>query len=465
MNSGFRTFCLLSALAAAITCLASLFGVYMYVSLLPIAFILYLILVTASNFLWTSRPLSAYIITGLLWMRMVLLPLYGTLSGSFTDNSIAPELGNHFLSSIVLCLYDCIAISLLFVVFSLREKKITRSSNSELYGQSGVYLLFVFLAIIVFFTVGRSMDLFDFAIKPIRSDLERGGDIVGGREMIIRQIVSSGMMFLFIVAIYWLKKKYDRTHLEKYFVFSLICAILLIAIISGERRTAQVYKAFASAYVLLTLYPYKSKKTITYIGVAALFVLGAMTIYKQYYAYMYSSYAEAIQSTSLGEGFSYNIIDAYFYGIGTIAKNIHYGQSMDTGLSQFLYDFFRNIFGLGSFFSDGRLLTSQMYNSIIYSGDQLTGLLLSSVGYGYLFFGYVFAPLVTLFNVGMMLFFEKCMTRSKYIEWQYVFAYVYMRFAFGALGSTPPLINLITRFLVINGVIIGIARLLKSIRL
>ena len=102
-----------------------------------------------------------------------------------------------------------------------------------------------------------------------------------------------------------------------------------------------------------------------------------------------------------------------------------------------------------------------LYNDIIYSGDQLTGFLLSSSGYGYVFFGYALAPIITAFNLVMMLFLEKSLRRSRSIEWQYVFAYVFIRFGFGALGATPPLINFSTRFFVINALLICVARMFK----
>ena len=462
MNSSFKAFCSITSIVTAILCLVVLSGVYSYVSMLPIVFFLFLHFIGLQNNIWHSRPLTSYIISGLLWMRMVFLPFYGALVGAFTTSSASVELSNHFIGAVSLCIYDCIAITIVLYLFAIRKDKTERSYMTRgLFGQSEVYFLFVGLALILFITVGRSMNLFDFFIKPIAEDIEREDELISGREMIIRQIVSSGVMFFFLFVSAWLKKRYDKTLSNKYFYWSLLCAILLIAIIVGERRTSQVYKAFASGYLLLSLYPRKRNKIVSYIGIAALVVLSAMTIYKQFYGFMYSSYSEAIHNASMAQGFSYGLMDAYFYGIDTVAKNLHYGQLINGGIGQFLYDFFRNIFGLNFFVPGGRLLTSQLYNDIIYSGDQLTGFLLSSSGYGYVFFGYALAPIITAFNLVMMLFLEKSLRRSRSIEWQYVFAYVFIRFGFGALGATPPLINFSTRFFVINALLICVARMFK----
>ena len=463
MNSFFRIFCGLSAIVTTIVCLIMLSGVFAYAFLLPIAFFLFLNFVNLTRIIWQCRPLTAYIITGLLWVRMVFLPLYGALTGAYTSNNASQELSQHFIGAVSLCFYDCIAVAVVLLLFTSKNNMTGHSNITQgLYGQPGVYFLFVILALALFLTVGRTMNLFDFIIKPIAEDLERGEELMGGRELIIRQFVGSGLVFLFLLVLAWLKHKHDSSMNSRYFYWSLICASLFIAVIVGERRTSLLYKAFASGFVLLSLYPDKGRKTVSFIGVAALIVIAAMTIYKQFYGFMYSSYAEALQNVSMAQGFSYGLMDAYFYGIETVAKNIHYGRMMNLGIGQFIYDIVRNSFGINFFIPGGRLLTTQIYNNIIYSGEQLTGLLLSSSGYGFIFFGYAFAPVITVFNAGIMLFFEKCLRRSKTIEWQYVFAFLFIRFGFGFLGATPPLINFVTRFFVINALIIGAARMFKT---
>lgn len=463
MNSYFRFFCYFSALTCFITCLLALSGIYLVIGIIPIFFALFVFFTNSLSSLWANRPLSTYILTIMLWIRMVMLPFYGTISGAYSSHTAALELQQFLLSSVFLCIYDIFAIFLLLLVVSTKIKNSSRSLVTRgLYGQKDVYIVFCLIALFVFITVGRHMHLYDFAIKPIGEDLEREGDIVDSRTLLIRSIVGTGITFLFLLLLNRFHKKYYKTLSNKYFVLSIICALLLISIISGERRTSQLYKGFASAYLLLSLYPRKSKTTLTTIGIFAFLIIALMTVYKQFNAFLYDTYSEAMQNASLDKGFSYKVIDSYFYGISTIATNLYYGQQMKLGWSQLFYDFFRNVFGINFFIHGDRLLTTQMYNMVIYPGEQLTGLLLTSVGYGYLFGGYLLAPFATVFNILMMLFFERCLRNSKTIEWQYVFAFVFIRFAFGVLSATPPLINLISRLLFMNGSIIIIAKMIKN---
>lgn len=463
MNFYFRLFCYFSALICFITCLFSLSGTYLVISIIPLFYSIFVFFTKELHRIWLNRPLTAYILTILLWIRMVLLPFYGTVSGAYYSHTASLQLQKYLLNSVFLCLYDNFAIFFTLYIASTAIKKTKRSLITRgLYGQKEVYVVFCLFALSVFLLIGRHMHLFDFVIKPVGADLEREGDITEGRILIIREIVGTGISFLFLLLLNRFHKKYNKTRSNKYFYFSLVCAFLLISIIVGERRTSQLYKGFASAYLLLSLFPLKKKKTISYVGIFAFVILALMTVYKQFNAYLYETYSEAMRNASLGKGFSYYNIDSYFYGIDTIAKNLYYGEQLNVGLTQFLYDFFRNFFGINFFLRDERLLTTQMYNVVIYSGDQLTGLLLTSVGYGYLFGGYVLAPFTTVLNVIIMLFFEKCLRKSHTIEWQFVFAIVYIRFAFGVLSAIPPLINLITRLIFVNGLIILFAKMIKK---
>lgn len=71
----------------------------------------------------------------------------------------------------------------------------------------------------------------------------------------------------------------------------------------------------------------------------------------------------------------------------------------------------------------------------------------------------LFAPIFTSMNICIMSFLETRMRICKSIEMCYILAYIYMRFAFGCLGSLPPLIGASTMFLFIKGLIFMTAKL------
>ena len=232
----------------------------------------------------------------------------------------------------------------------------------------------------------------------------------------------------------------------------------MVCIIVGERRTSQLYIAFASCWLLIRLFPYQKRSIISFVGGAAVIVISIMTIYKQFHAFLYGSYIEALQNTSMSKGMSPELLDAYFYGIDTVIKNISYGKVANLGIGNLLYDFVRSTFGLHFLFKGDGLMTSQAYNMYIYSGNQTTGLLISSIGYGYIYFGFILAPIFTCINLIIMCSIEKRMRICDSIEMAYIWAFIFMRFGFGFLGAIPPLINIATQTLLIKGGIYFAAR-------
>ena len=197
--------------------------------------------------------------------------------------------------------------------------RIQRPIHLALSGNRLIYWALVLIAVILYYRVGRNLGMFEFGVKSIGGEYERSGDVeLGGID---RLLIGTGVNFLFFLFISYFSKRYLICHNQKYVVFSIVVAMIMICIITGERRTSQIYKGFACIWLLIGLYPsYKKKISGSLLMVAALVIAG-MTLYKQYHAFLYDSYAEALSHAS-GIGMSTCILDAYFYGVNTISKNL-----------------------------------------------------------------------------------------------------------------------------------------------
>lgn len=449
----------ISAITTAFLCSIALY-VTDYASLffLPIAyFFAYQIL----KRLYRDNPryrITISVILILLWVRMVFIPYYGTITGKYyISQSDSAEL---IQTAILLSIYECFIIcGTIFIICKISLQKSLMSNQPILRGNRGIYKILIIIAALVFVFIGRHYNLLEFGIKSVEAGAEREGDIVDTRIILIRQIVSCGYLFLFFCLIEKYRKKYNLFHNKKYITYAIILAALMTCIIIGERRTAQVYIAFASCWLLIRTYPDSKQRIVTIIGSTAFTILTLMTVYKHFNAFLYNSYAEALQNAAFKDGMSAGMIDAYFYGVDTIKTNLKYAQYANLSILNVLYDIARSIFGVHFIFKSEMLMTSQAYNSYLYQGAQLTGYLLSSSGYGYIHLGFLFAPIFTSMNICIMSFLETRMRICKSIEMCYILAYIYMRFAFGCLGSLPPLIGASTMFLFIKGLIFMTAKL------
>lgn len=451
-------FVLLSILFSLIICISPQTSPGSFIWALPVTYLFSFLILRKCTSRNNKNQITVIITLILLWMRMVFLPIYGVTSGIYGNGNSSEE-----NMSIFLCSYECIVIALVLTFISKKYSLgINETSNTNyhigLKGSPFIYFMFVLMALAVFFLMGRNLNLFEFGFKAIGEGIEREGDIIDSREITIRQIVSSGYLYLFFIFINIFKNNYEKTNSRRYLYYSIIFAAMMVCVIVGERRTSQIYIAFSCIWLLVHLYPSHKRSIVSYIGISALFVIITMTIYKQFHAFLYDSYEEAVQRGSLEGGFSAGLIDAYFNGINTVKLNLEFASSRSVDVYNFFYDIFRSIFGLHYFFKGG-LSTSELYNLQLYGGEQSTGFLLSSIGYGAIYFGVFLAPLISIVNILIVCWLERKMRSSSTIEFTYIWAFVYMRFAYGALGSIPPLISSASRMLIINGFIIYIASL------
>lgn len=452
-------FFVLSAIITVVTCLSSQTN-YSVVGVLPLSYIL------LSFFLFRSFKkrifsVTTLIITVLLWIRMVLIPFLGVYDSNYQTNLF--NNGVLAYDAIKLCVYEGFVITVFLSVLSIIRKPYdVLSVPRKLEGSSHFYWIFVLIALFVYFAVGRDMHLFEFAIKTIGETAGRSEETLDAFSLLIRQIVSCGSIFTFFLWVERNREKYALSSNSKYANFAILGALLLVCVIIGERRSSQIYIAFASCWLLVHIFNSQKQKIVSYVVGTTAFVLIMMTIYKVFNAFLYNSYSEALQNGDVGSGFSAGMIDAYFYGINTISKNLSFGQVAELNILNFLYDIFRSIFGLNFLVPRGIPLTSEYYNLYMYGGEQSTGYLLSSVGYGCIYFGSVSSPFISCLNILFLTFMERKMKKSSSIEMTYIWAFLYMRFAFSLLGSLPPLISLSSRYLFINGGIYYIARKLNG---
>lgn len=435
--------------------------------LLPLSYLFCSVLIQRA-YNHSSYNLIQSIICILLFIRLVALPGVNLMDDyyTFVERNNTTSIFNEAIS---LCIYESIIISIF--IYALTNNKYIKnnsyqfSEQRELSGNTFVYIIFIIFAIGVAMTVGRHMHLFDFVFKTVGEDNVRDDETMDAASLLIRQILSSGLIFTFFVFTEKCRRKYNFSGSRSlYLNLNILFALFLVCLITGERRTSQVYTAFASMWLLTHIYYSESKKIIKYILICAIFVLTLLTIYKHFYAFLYDSYLEAIQHGDSSDVFSTSTIDSYFYGIGTLSKNLDFAHNGYVPFFTCIYDIFRNIFGVNFFVPRGIHTTLESYNLYVYLGEKSNGFLIGSAGYGYVYFGFIFAPILTCINVAFMYFLERKLKTCTSIEMTYLWAIVFMRFSFGALGCLPPLLNMSSRYLIVNGLIYRISNLLKSSR-
>ena len=398
------------------------------------------------------------------WLRMVLLPALGAACGYFTESA---EFVTHSaaVTASWLVLWECVLTSILicFILrFSKKKAPLTRQPEYELAGNRSIYFLFVLAAIVVYFLRGRgSYTLLSLDVNSVRVSQTESGN-----NLIVSSIIGYGLSFIVILSVYFAYLRYRRTKKKQYIWIALLIGILRILIIpaGSESRLGIVYSMGALLLLLPLLFPQEKKWIIRGVVIAAAVVIGLMTVYKVFHAFLYESYSEALEAgiSDFGLQDAASQIDIYFYGARNVARNIAISEHISLTWSTFLNDFVRNTFGLSFFAGNSTNLTIAKYNLYIYRGTAKAGYLYSSAAYGYQFFGFVLAPFAAGINLLISLLIERILNRIRYLDIYYILSIVYIRFIVSMFACFPLIWNYASRTLVIGVLIIGGASLLKK---
>ncbi len=431
---------------------------YRMICILPLIFICFSsVIYYKINAQSNIYKITIVIFLSIQWLRMVLLPLLGSISGYlYTYGRFVDEKAAHIATNMMA--YEAIII-FLFVIVLINNKHTPVEESNKIFGMRGhekIYIGFIALAFLMFIKFGRNK----FHFFALNLSEQRVALQVGNEGVTIDAIIMYGLTFLVIVILYFCYKNYHKYKNRKYVYYALLCAGLRLCILTSEGRMAQIYLLGVFLLLLPQLFPRHRKKIIKCVVIISVSVLAMMTIYKTFYAFLYDSYIEAIRSSSFGFGEIASQIDIYFYGIKTVARNIGYCSQAGTNIIQLVYDVIKNTFGVHYIVGNG-YTTVQLYNLYLYSGEATSGHLFSSLAYGYMYLGAIFAPIATCFNIYFAYLVERLLYKIKYIDVYYIAGILYVRLAMSIFSNFPQTWNVISRTAIIGVLIIGGASIFK----
>ncbi|HGF7682763.1 TPA: hypothetical protein QFK46_002219, partial [Enterococcus faecium] len=380
------------------------------------------------------------------FFRMVLSPLFSALSNWYYEAVYAPMIGINLNLAILLISYECM-ISFLFLGLFSKTKDISLNENHhlKLFGNKTFYTIFILFGFFVFYLWGRN-GLVSFGI--LTSEVgERIGDNTSQFLNLVIQIIKITCSLLFLLLLSKLQEKYMKHKNMLPVICAIVLAILNTSVIVGERRTIMLFTAISSFLLVIVIFK-KYKVQILFWGImSTVLLVGLASFYKTFLANQFGSYSDAFLNTNFSlTDISHNF-QAYFTGPQNVSLAILMKRSQTPSFLNLIYDFARSIFGF-SFLVRGSNLTlaSELFNNVFYSSDNYkSGHILSSVGYGYYYFGPVLAPIFTVFHIKLSIVIEKTLNNARSYESVYFFSYILSRIIFNIYYSTPSMIVFITQ--------------------
>lgn len=401
-----------------------------------------------------------FIIFGLI--RLVLIPLAIAISGDKKIDNL-PLGFMYFNQGVLLIIFEYLVGAIILVVLSkIFKDTIKPRKEFKLAGSRFFYYIFIVFVIIAFVSIPSVRETVSFLI--IKTDASgRGEEATAGINVLLRLFLQLALMLLFIISSYHSYQKYKVNPSFIYLILPLIFGIINVGLIVGERRSIQIYTLVGVLVIISLLFKYHSKKVNIVILSVGAFILISMTLYKELYVFNFSSYTDALNSSNVNNVKFIDSLQSYFYGPHNVAASIAYLNYYDGSLRQLIFDYTRSIFGINMLVDKSQLLTSQLFNQIIYGNKQLTGHLISSAGYGYIYFGPLLFPIVLFTNLLMASTLEYLIRKSNCLDLIFIGTYLFMRVSFTMFGHTIPILTTGTLILIVFSAIILISIFVKKI--
>lgn len=363
---------------------------YNLLFVLPLIYALYL-LVYAKLFKSFFDNLGITLILGLLFVRLVISPIFKFLGGY--NDKIILDASHNTPIAIILVAYETIAImTTLFLLVKKYPDKENKSNISNCSFQVnrkyiGVLFILVIIQISIFiYTPGllegyRSI----FGIKdPTFTHLEQTyitqkyGTSFGAKlSLVTGQYLMKSLRLLLPNTMIVLINRKKRNIYRK----SLSYMVLLIQLFFIDGAIARSVIYMLISFLLISyIYPYKRIKKI-----AKILIISSIVVI------FYWLFRSNLVGKEITQYFS-TIFSTYFSGINIVSGSLNLPRNLGTRLQYFLYDFLKAIPYGNTIFALSET-DSQIYFNLI---NGTTGQIPTTIGSGYYYFGFFLSPIYSI---------------------------------------------------------------------
>lgn len=384
---------------------------------LPLTYLLILTLINRFSDI-KSDEFGYKIIKTMMFIRYVCTPLAIVISDHYSGYGFEPTKSTITFSIILMC-YEIIAIGIAILIYNKKNhiKNIARL-NLEIKAENifgyGIYILFA-----IFILILSGIDIIipsNFLI--ITNEIENI-EINNSFSNVIFILRNSFRVIIGIFLLNFIKVRNINEN-TKYYI-SLISMILIVSLYTSTNRWDLLCLPIVAIFILSDLYPNYKKFTIIIFIIIMLMALTSATIYK---FWSYTSSIVLTDRTILSEIF--NIVlsqfQSYFSGPRNVGLAIDMSSELNVNISWLIND----IFGSLPFFSrlfNQNIRFNLLYNQYIYSGD-IIAQIIPMIGIGYNVFGFIFAPIVTVFFELVILKLNDIHKKSLNIADRYLLIYM-----------------------------------------
>lgn len=442
-------------------------GLYVTVSIvysplnLPNAFFLipltYSILILSfsnfTNYIFQNIGLLALNIS--MFLRYLVSPLLISFEGLSYTGSIVP-FNESYNIAVNLMLYELIVIFLAFQLLHKRfySKKI--NSNPSLTPETNyvgwIFVLFCLLLILIYPDILSRYSFILFADELKGKDI--GIDVISS----IPLFVQLGSLILTISLINVFYKKNLKTNRFGYVLLSIATVFILSSFIIGTSRNSVIIPLVTGLYIIYIVFG-RYKKIISTISAFAIGFVVVLT------TYLKESTINTGESTLKEFVSDLNTdLQLYFSGINNVAIAVETSSIYPSfNIGSILDDITRSVVLLNSLFhSEKSALTD--FNITFYNGGLARDQILPMIGQGYLYFGFILAPIFTLIILLLVMYFDSKIIKKDSLFLRYIYAYATLKIGLFMMSNFTILLSFLTNNFLILLILVVLNRKLTSSR-
>ncbi|MCJ0929717.1 oligosaccharide repeat unit polymerase [Virgibacillus halodenitrificans] len=380
-------------------------------------------------------------------IRYLISPLIISYSGIEMSRGIYPFVESYNIA-INLMIYEMMAIFLIYQLLYKKFYNINYKRRKDLIGDNNVCgWLFIILCIGVIIIFPEVMSRYSFVLtaEELKSK-ELQANIISFVPLLI-QLGTLVLTMSFINVIY---KYYSKNNKFIFVLISIGVVFIISSFIIGTSRFSVVLPLVTGLYMIYILFS-KYKKVVTLISsFVVLFIILSTTLLKTS-----TIYSEAVTLKDFFMQLNSNL-QLYFSGVTNVAIAAQTSDIYNSfNLESILSDLFRSIVLLNSFFN-GTSSALTDFNIVFYNGGLARDQILPMIGQGYLYFGFLFAPVFSIISLILLMYFDSKIIRIDSVIEKYIYAYVSLKFGLFMMANFTILLSFLTNYYLILLVIFKI---------
>ncbi|SOC44728.1 O-antigen polymerase [Salinicoccus kekensis] len=351
-----------------------------------------------------------------MFIRYVLSPFFTTIDGTNVATNMLANVNNYSIA-VNLMLYEMVLIFIFFSLFNRYFYSSKNTPNIEIsYNVTGwMYLLFCFGLIMIY---PELLNRYTFVFTADQLESKDMGIEVLSIVPLLLQLGSLVVIISFINVFY---KKYQKTNSSLYLFYSLLIVIFISSFIVGTSRFSTILPLISGLFIVYVLYKNHRKIVSTLSTIAITLFLIISTLLKDR-----TFASEASTVTDILGDLNMNL-QLYFSGITNVAIAVQTSDFYPSfKIDSIMNDIFRSVVLINSFF-DSDISALEMFNVVFYNGGLARDQILPMIGQGYLYFGFILAPIFSLIILLIMMVLDKKSKNEKNIFLKYIYIFATLR--------------------------------------